>query len=122
MCCSQGTHAGGAATEGCSLRALSVAAALERGAVHPIARSVLAKSEGEGMALLPVDVRDFRVVPGEGVEALVAVDAGAPLFARMGNLDFAVSTRVAIPHCRAGLGPPVAVPGHLFSTSYGPSF
>ena len=30
--------------------------------------------------------------------------------------------RVAITHCRAGLGPPVAAPGHLFSTSYGPLF
>ena len=30
--------------------------------------------------------------------------------------------RVAITHCRAGLGPPVVAPGHLFSTSYGPPF
>ena len=30
--------------------------------------------------------------------------------------------RVAITHYRAGLGPPVAAPGHLFSTSYGPPF
>ena len=34
----------------------------------------------------------FRVVPGKGVEAPVAVDVGDPLFAHMGYLDFAMRT------------------------------
>ena len=37
------------------------------------------------------------------------------------NLN-SINPRVAITHCRTSLRPPVASPGHLFSTSYGSLF
>ncbi|HEX6899251.1 MAG TPA: cation-translocating P-type ATPase [Thermoanaerobaculia bacterium] len=61
---------------------LSVAAALESGSEHPIARAVLAAHTGE----LPA-VEGFRAAPGRGVSAAVRLD-GATRQARLGSADF----------------------------------
>ena len=81
--------------------ALAIAASLERGATHPIARAVLdaaaRASEGSrGSALPEVAVSEFKVVHGMGVEGLVAparaaeAEAfGPPRRARFGNPEWA---------------------------------
>ena len=53
--------------------ALAIAASLERGATHPIARAVLDTASDFGLSnVLPdVAVSNFRVVAGCGVEGLV---------------------------------------------------
>lgn len=51
------------------LRAIGVAAALERNAVHPIAQAILAYAESEGVEPLHLD--QFRSIPGFGLEAQV---------------------------------------------------
>ena len=45
---------------------LQLAASLERWSEHPIARAVTAHYQGEVL-----DVRDFRAIPGEGVEGII---------------------------------------------------
>jgi len=75
--------------------ALAIAANLERGATHPIARAVLAaaaRAADAGHALPAMAVTEFKVVHGSGVEGLVVpVDGaearafGAPRRARFGN-------------------------------------
>ena len=83
--------------------ALAIAASLERGATHPIARAVLDTAADQPPGALPaVAVSDFRVVAGCGVEGLVraATTAGAEdgdgspscgpaRLARFGNPDWA---------------------------------
>ncbi|GBG86428.1 hypothetical protein CBR_g41425 [Chara braunii] len=51
----------------CFSEALAIAAAIERGATHPIARAIVQHSEGR--ALPAVEVEDFEFLPGEGVSA-----------------------------------------------------
>ena len=75
--------------------ALAIAANLERGATHPIARAVLAaaaRAADAGHALPAMAVTEFKVVHGSGVEGLVVPvdDAearafGPPRRARFGN-------------------------------------
>jgi Cu+-exporting ATPase len=68
---------------------LRVAAALERGSEHPLARAVIARAEAAGIqAALP---QDFRAVAGKGVVGLVD---GVP--ARLGSVDFVAELGVAI--------------------------
>ena len=80
--------------------ALAIAASLERGATHPIARAVLDTASDFGLSnVLPdVAVSNFRVVAGCGVEglvrpAVVGNDAegacGPARLARFGNVDWA---------------------------------
>ena len=79
--------------------ALAIAASLERGATHPIARAVLdaaARAPDAGSALPEVTVTEFKVVHGMGVEGLVApahaADAeafGPPRRARFGVPEWA---------------------------------
>jgi Cu+-exporting ATPase len=52
---------------------LRVAAALEQGSTHPLARAVLAAAHAEGIA--PPPVRDYASVPGKGARGRVATDA-----------------------------------------------
>ena len=56
--------------------ALALAAGLERGSEHPLARAVLAAAEEEGAA--PVAVDGFEAVPGHGVVGAVAGPDGPP--------------------------------------------
>jgi Cu+-exporting ATPase len=68
---------------------LRVAATLERGSEHPLARAVVARAEADGVqAALP---QDFRAVAGKGVAGLVD---GVP--ARLGSVDFVAELGVAI--------------------------
>ena len=82
--------------------ALAIAASLERGATHPIARAVLDTASDQPTGSLPaIAVSDFRVVAGCGVEGLVRAattpgmtpedgDACGPArLARFGNPDWA---------------------------------
>ena len=81
---------------------MAIAASLERGATHPIARAVLDTAADQPPGALPaVAVSDFRVVAGCGVEGLVRAattagmtpedgDACGPArLARFGNPDWA---------------------------------
>ncbi len=68
---------------------LRVAATLERGSEHPLARAVLARAQAAGIqAALP---QDFRAVAGKGVAGLVD---GIP--ARLGSVDFIAELGVPI--------------------------
>ena len=103
--------------------ALAIAANLERGATHPIARAVLdaaARAADDGTSLPEVNVTEFKVVHGSGVEGLVsparAADAaafGPPRRARFGNPEWAseiagdvsrTSAVVALARTRSGDG------------------
>ncbi|MCO4862442.1 heavy metal translocating P-type ATPase [Cupriavidus sp. WGlv3] len=64
-----------------SARCLALAAAMERGGEHPIARALV--SAAQDPAGLPLQVSDMRNVPGHGLEAVVA---GHRL--RLGRADF----------------------------------
>ena len=89
--------------------ALAIAANLERGATHPIARAVLAaaaRAADAGHALPAMAVTEFKVVHGSGVEGLVVpVDGaearafGPPRRARFGNPAWA--SEIADDHLRA---------------------
>ena len=71
------------------LEVLRVAAALERGSEHPLARAVIARAEAAGIqAALP---QDFRAVAGKGVAGVVD---SVP--ARLGSVDFLAELGVAI--------------------------
>lgn len=52
-------------------RILKFAAALEARSEHPIAQAIVAQAKERGVAVLPV--RDFRAVPGKGVQGTVQV-------------------------------------------------
>ena len=60
---------------------LALAAAMERGGEHPIARALVAAAQGS--AGMPLQVSDMRNVPGQGLEAIVD---GRRL--RLGRADF----------------------------------
>ena len=68
---------------------LTLAAALERGSEHPLARAVLAAAEERGVALR--EVTDFRALPGNGLEA---VCEGAKLLG--GSLSY-ISAQAEVP-------------------------
>ena len=53
---------------------LSIAAALERHAVHPIAEAITDYAKGQGAA--PFEIEDFRSVPGHGLEGVVTLPEG----------------------------------------------
>jgi len=76
---------------------LRVAATLERGSEHPLARAVLARAEAAGIQ--PALPQDFRAVAGKGVAGLVD---GVP--ARLGSVDFIAE--LGVPIDRAVLGGP----------------
>lgn len=46
----------------------SIAFALERNAVHPIAKAIVANAQKQGLS--PAPITQFRAIPGEGLEAL----------------------------------------------------
>ncbi|WP_068977349.1 zinc/cadmium/mercury/lead-transporting ATPase [Aeromonas sp. EERV15] len=48
---------------------LALAAAIEQGSHHPLARAVVAKASEQGLSL--ADARDLRALPGMGVEGLI---------------------------------------------------
>ncbi|TAG58606.1 MAG: copper-translocating P-type ATPase [Oscillatoriales cyanobacterium] len=68
---------------------LQIAAAVERGACHPIAAAIVLESQQQGLPLLPAD--DFYTEPGFGVSALVE---GQRVFA--GNAEWMNQQGVAV--------------------------
>lgn len=67
--------------------ALGLAASLEQGSEHPLAKAVLQEAAAAGLTLSPVD--DFRAQPGMGVEGLVGgrrLRLGAPAWFAEGDL------------------------------------
>ncbi|MBQ1674606.1 MAG: metal-transporting ATPase, partial [Oscillospiraceae bacterium] len=68
---------------------LTLAASMERGSEHPLARAILSEAEARNIALH--DVTDFRALPGHGLEA---VCDGARLLG--GSLDF-IAEHAAVP-------------------------
>lgn len=65
--------------------ALSIAASLERHAVHPIAEAITDFALNKNLPIIPVT--DFKVVPGYGIEALVTLN-GKTVPVAIGNPDF----------------------------------
>ncbi len=49
---------------------LEIAAALEAGSSHPLARAIYEHAQGQGLS--PVPATDFRIIPGKGASALLA--------------------------------------------------
>ena len=70
------------------IQALSAAYALEKNAVHPIAKSILAYGPAQQAPL--VKLKDFKTVPGYGLEAIVQFSDGDQT-AYMGNPDHIIS-------------------------------
>jgi Cu+-exporting ATPase len=69
--------------EGDAAAVLRLAAALQRGSEHPLARAVLARAEADGIA--PPRAERFRALPGRGVSAMV--DARTVLLGNRALLD-----------------------------------
>jgi Cu+-exporting ATPase len=75
-------------------RILHLAAALERGSEHPLARAILAMPEADGIPA----ARDFRLIPGLGVEGRVedrSLCLGAPDWA-LPEMEAALEERIAV--------------------------
>ncbi|KAL3701184.1 hypothetical protein R1sor_019206 [Riccia sorocarpa] len=77
----------------CEDEALAVAAAMERGATHPIARAVMEHSAGKELPEIHVD--NFHTVPGEGLFANVAQTEAVnacPSRALLGSVEYIASS------------------------------
>ena len=70
---------------------LRLAAALEQGSTHPLARAVLAAARGEGIEPQPVD--GYVAVPGKGARGRVAGQTGDAL---VGSLDYLAESGIAV--------------------------
>jgi len=71
---------------------LRVAASLEQGSTHPLAKAVRAAATAESVAAAPLT--RFTAVPGKGVQGEVAGAAGTSL---LGSLDYLVDHGVEVP-------------------------
>ncbi len=71
---------------------LRVAASLEQGSAHPLAKAVLAAAEKEGIPLAPV--AEFASVPGKGAKGALA---GTSTSSIVGSLDFMAESGVNVP-------------------------
>ncbi|MEO8486774.1 MAG: heavy metal translocating P-type ATPase [Betaproteobacteria bacterium] len=76
---------------GSAQRALALAAALEQGATHPLARAIVAHAAAMGVEAVAID--GFASLPGKGARARV-IDTGA--MARVGSPAWLASEGVAI--------------------------
>lgn len=77
----------------CETEALAVAAAMEQGASHPIARAVVDHSEGKVLPALAIE--NFESFPGKGLEATVSglkSQQGGSHKALLGSLDYVASS------------------------------
>ena len=75
---------------------LRIAAALEQGSTHPLARAVLAAARGEGIE--PQPVQDYVSVPGKGARGRVASGPGEAL---AGSLAFLAENGLVVPPATA---------------------
>lgn len=69
-------------------QALAVAYAMEKNAVHPIAKAILSYCQKQKTPTMPV--RDFKAVPGYGLSATV-VGSGGNMAAYIGNPEFIIN-------------------------------
>jgi heavy metal translocating P-type ATPase len=67
--------------------ALSVAYALEKNAIHPIAKAILSYADSKGA--LPIPVKKFRAVPGYGLEGVVEI-SGKENHVYVGNPEYVI--------------------------------
>lgn len=67
-------------------RAIEIACALEKNAVHPIAKGILEFGQKNQAQL--VDIQNFRSVPGYGLEGFVQSREGKPSQAYIGRADY----------------------------------
>ena len=73
-------------TPGCTeAEGLSVAAGLERNAVHPIAKAILANAEEK--QIKPHEITQFKAIPGYGLEG-EALIRGTPTAVFIGHVEF----------------------------------
>jgi len=80
------------ALDGASAReVLAIAAALEQGALHPLAQAIVAKAREDAIELPPI--ADFVMRPGEGAEGRVGAQRREAL---VGSLAFLASRDIAI--------------------------
>ena len=70
---------------------LRVAASLEQGSTHPLAKAVLAAAAADGIAAAPLT--QFASVPGRGVRGVVDGAAGTSL---LGSLDYLADNEIAV--------------------------
>jgi Cu+-exporting ATPase len=73
-------------------RMLRLAAALEQGSTHPLAKAVLAAARAEGLDVPAV--QDYASVPGRGASGRVAGEAER---VRVGSVDFLAESGIAVP-------------------------
>ena len=71
---------------------LRIAASLEQGSTHPLAKAVLAAANAEGITAAPL--AHFASVPGKGVQGVVAGTSATSL---LGSLDYLADNGVAVP-------------------------
>jgi len=71
---------------------LRVAASLEQGSTHPLAKAVLAAATAEGIAAAPLT--NFVSVPGKGVQGVVDGASGTSL---LGSLDYLADNGIVVP-------------------------
>ena len=76
---------------------LSIAASLERGTTHPLARAIVERASSEHAAVR--DVEDFVSVPGAGARGRFAGDSAT---LRVGSIDFLAREGISIPEAAAG--------------------
>eukprot|EP00250_Pteridium_aquilinum_P003795 c14080_g1_i1 orf=219-2813(-) len=77
----------------CETEALAIAAAMEQGASHPIARAVVDHSEGKVLPTLAIE--NFESIPGRGLEATISglkSQHGGKHKALLGSLDYVASS------------------------------
>ena len=68
-------------------QALAVAFAMERNAVHPIAKAILGYAQQCNTPIIPI--KDFKTIPGYGLEALALLPEGT-INAYIGNPDYII--------------------------------
>jgi Cu+-exporting ATPase len=71
---------------------LRIAASLEQGSAHPLAKAVLAAANAEDIVAAPL--AQFAAVPGKGVQGLVG---GASEISLLGSLDYLADNGVVVP-------------------------
>lgn len=77
----------------CETEALAVAAAMEQGATHPIARAVVDHSEGKALPIIAIE--NFESFPGKGLEATISglkSQHGDKHKALLGSVDYVASS------------------------------
>ena len=87
------------AADGDEARALAIAAAVQRGSEHPLAKAVVAAAAGRGLELPPA--AEFRTEPGRGIEA------------RVGGTRYAIASERWRDALQAGAGELAAVATRL---------